>query len=297
MMTNAEIRAEAWKRLWNDRWLVRLAVAGILLTGILWTVLAGLAVAYRVLEISTLQDFAVAWQKAAAQGLGYTASSGEAMMRMIAASLFQGFMQYLLSGLVMFGAVTLVLRAIRGERERWLAAAFSGFAAPFTMFWLMFGVQMRLVFWIFLATVPAGVLMIVPYVGGMVAVALVVGVLCWCIYRYRNVWFLRVDHPEWSAGQCIAGSVETMKGWKMRAFGLDCSFLGALSGVFALLLVAFVLLQRVLSVGLSGFTALHYALFAALGLPALVYLLVVGWYVTLAHAVFYRELTGGKQTL
>ena len=81
MKTSREIRAEAWQLLWKGGGIVRLGGAGLALGIVLFGVTAVLAYAYRVLDISTLQDYVAAKQQAASQGLGYTASSDGAMMR------------------------------------------------------------------------------------------------------------------------------------------------------------------------------------------------------------------------
>jgi uncharacterized membrane protein len=38
--------------------------------------------------------------------------------------------------------------------------------------------------------------------------------------------FLAVDHPDWSANQCISESRRLMKGNKLRLFSLHLSFVG-----------------------------------------------------------------------
>ena len=294
MKANREIRAEAWRLLWRGGGIVRLAGAGLVLGIVLFGVTAALAYAFRVLDIPTLQDFMAAQQQAASQGLGYTASSDGALMRMVGASLFQSFIQYLLMGISTYGVVNLCLKTVRGERG--IGAAFVGFGAPFSTFWLMFGVQIRTAFWMMLALMPASMLLAVgndnalASVGiGLVMIVVLLLVLTWVIYRYRNVWLLKADHPEWGAGRCIAGSVEMMKGWKMRAVRLDCSYWLSFLGLVPFAAAGFWAAAKYRLEGLDGFAASDFLIVGLVGVSAIVYFLVVGWYLMLGHAIFYRE--------
>ena len=294
MKANREIRAEAWRLLWKGGGIVRLGGAGLALGIVLFGVMAVLAYAYRALDIATLQDFLAAQQQAASQGLGYTASSDGAMMRMIGASLFQSFIQYLLMGIATYGVMSLCLKTVRGERG--IGSAFVGFGAPFSTFWLMFGVQIRTAFWLMLALLPASTVLAIGSAGGVASVAaafvmvvVLLAVLTWVIYRYRNVWLLKADHPEWGAGRCIAGSVEMMKGWKMRAVRLDCSYWLSFLGLVPFAAAGFWAVAKYRLEGLDGFAASDFLIVGLVGVSAIVYFLVAGWYLMLGHAIFYRE--------
>ena len=54
------------------------------------------------------------------------------------------------------------------------------------------------------------------------------------IYRYRMAVYILLDHPEYSAMECIRKSKKMMKGHKWELFTLDFSFLGwlILAGIF-----------------------------------------------------------------
>ena len=45
-------------------------------------------------------------------------------------------------------------------------------------------------------------------------------------YSYRLAYYISIDHPEYTASQCIAESCRLMKGYKWQAFLLDLSFIG-----------------------------------------------------------------------
>ena len=300
MKTNREIRAEAWGLLWKEGWIWRFAIASLLLGAVVWGVMGAIALAYRQMGVESLQDFLAAKQQAAAEGLGFTAPSDEAMMRMVIASLFQTFVQYLMSGIGMFGAVSLALKAMRGDRTHWLGTMFAGFGAPFTMFWQMFSLQIRIACWIILAAVPVSVLGVAfggVVLGTAIVVLLVSVVILWLFYRYRNAWFLKADHPDWGAGKCIGGSVEMMKGWKTKAVRLDCSYwlsvLWLLPPTAALLWLAVKCSQD----GLAGLTNADLLLAGAAGVLTVVAGLIIGWYVVLGHAIFYREMQADERNI
>ena len=80
----------------------------------------------------------------------------------------------------------------------------SGFGSFFSCGWLALLVVLRITLWSLLLLVP-----------GLVA-----------FYAYRMAFFLKADHPDWSAGKLIAESSRMMKGHKWRLMCLDASFIG-----------------------------------------------------------------------
>ena len=76
-----------------------------------------------------------------------------------------------------------------------------------------------------------------PFVKGLplaqlsIAVGLfVAAALCWAIwiycipfYRYRFLWLVKAEHPEWGAGECIGACRKLMKDNMLKSFWLDCS--------------------------------------------------------------------------
>lgn len=301
MKSNREIRDEAWRLLWKEGWFGRCIAASVLLVLVVGIVMGVIAVGYRALEIGTFQDFLVAQQKAASQGLQFSASNNESLMRMLGASLFQNFVQYLLVGIGTFGAMAMSLKAVRREREGWLGEAFSGFGAPFAMFWLMFNIQIRTLFWTILVVLPVAVVgSVAMSVAGAAGVGLLVVALSlamlavgiWLYYRYYCVWYLKADHPDWGAGKCIGESVGMMKNWKGRAVQLDCSYWLSLLWMIPLTgALAWLVVKIQVGDGWGEASPVELAALAGLGLVLLGYGIVLGWYVALGHAVFYREMS------
>ena len=81
---------------------------------------------------------------------------------------------------------------------------FSGFPRFLEMGWLMVLRTIRIALWSLLLVVP-----------GFVA-----------FYAYRMAFFLKADHPEWSAWHVLAESKRMMDGHKWRLACLDASFIG-----------------------------------------------------------------------
>lgn len=96
------------------------------------------------------------------------------------------------------------------------------------------------------------------------------------VYRYSQCFYLRVDHPEWTASQCINESKRLMNGNKGKLFCLQLSFFG-----YALLAS----LPYAIFDTLTETKGITYVLIAALlWLP----MLVVNLYVETSATVFYE---------
>jgi len=115
---------------------------------------------------------------------------------------FETFFSCILNGLLAFALASLFLRAAKKENTDWLPAAFGGFKCPLGVAWLYFRYTIQVALWSMLFLVP-----------GIIA-----------IYRYCQCWNLKVEHPDWSAGQCLAESGRIMMGHKWRRFAFDCSY-------------------------------------------------------------------------
>lgn len=298
MMTNKEIRVESWQLLWREGWLWRVMAAGATLGAILGLVVWLTAALYAYFGVESLAAFQKAKLSAARAGLGYAAPTQEATVRMYAASLFKTFLQHLFSCLVMAGVTAVMMRAVRRDAAGWFRDAFIGFRMPLTMFWLWFCEQFLTGMWILGTLLPclvvAGVFQSV--LGLPVSVTAVLAsipaafVMLWVVYRYRLCWYVKIDNPDLSARRCLRGSICLMQGQKMRAVSLDCSF-----WPWFLLLVPFLsnvayVGHRVVGDGLAHLSASLLAGGALSLLLTVVLVAVIGWWMALAHAIFYREL-------
>lgn len=103
-----------------------------------------------------------------------------------------------------FGFMRYCLRLSRGEKEVPVNELVSGFSVALKVLALNILTGLFIFLWALLLVIP-----------GLVAA-----------YRYRMAPLLLMDHPDWTAMQCIRESKRLMKGQKMNLFVLDLSFFG-----------------------------------------------------------------------
>lgn len=109
----------------------------------------------------------------------------------------------IMNRMVSAGFTIYALHVSRGERADY-GNLFDGFGLFFRLLWLWILEGIFVLLWSLLLYVP-----------GIVAA-----------YRYRQAVYLLLDHPDWSAMDCIRGSKELMRAHKWELFVLDLSFLG-----------------------------------------------------------------------
>lgn len=107
-------------------------------------------------------------------------------------------------GVLTFGFMRYCLRLSRGEKEVPVDELVSGFRIFFKVIWLNIVTGVFIALWSMLFIFP-----------GIVAA-----------YRYRMAPLLLMDHPDWSAMDCIRESKRLMQGHKGDLFVLDLSFFG-----------------------------------------------------------------------
>jgi hypothetical protein len=254
MKSCSEMRGEAWKQVVCTKWMWRLAVALMLLNAVAHFVLKLISDAYVEMGITTCAEFAKSKFVAAQQGLDYTVPSSTVLWQMIGASAFETFIAYIFGAILALGLALVTLKAVRSDEEKWLVGAFEGFRRPLESAWLLFLINLRVFLWSLLFVVP-----------GVVAA-----------YRYRQAWYIKAQHPEFTASQCIKRSTEMMVGWKWKAFVFDFSYVGWL-----------LLAGLVVGAGLVVANALANAL-------SMVFAVFIVCYFLSGRAVFYRELCTEK---
>ena len=258
MRSNAEIRQDAWKVM-RSKWLWRLLAVGAILNLIAQTANQAVSRAFGKMNIQTWTDFMQAKVKAMQGGLGYTVPSAQVAWQMTGASSFELFIAYIFTAIVAFGFAGAALKAVGNAEERWFSDSFGGFKRPLELAGLAFLMNLLVMLWSLFLFFP-----------GLVA-----------IYRYRQSWYLKSEHPDWSAWKCIAASGRMMKGYKWRAFCFDLSYL------WWLLLAALTLVAAVATGGVGDEPSLTGM---ALGGIGLYLMLFVFCYFFTGRAAFYREL-------
>ena len=102
-------------------------------------------------------------------------------------------------------------------------------------------------------------------------------------YSYSQAFILRIDHPDWSAGQCLRESRRIMNGNKATLFCLQLSFIGWM------LLSALPVMVGELFTSVLGMEGLAYHLVILLfTVPSV----AVSLYFYVAEVAFYELLTG-----
>lgn len=317
MRSNIEFRNLAWKRLWTDKWFGRLFGGGILLTLCGYAVNTVISGILGRLGVQDWQDYYLA----RAQNIKDLTTpvpnlTGDYIFTATSATVFQSFIGYIMTAIAAYGAAVILLRCLKNEEEGWLGAAFGGFKDPFGMLWLFVRGMLIYFGWMLSALLPIGVIagVCVPAVKPMlesapllaasvmaIAFTLGIGILlavcCIPFYRYRFLFLVKADHPDWSAGVCIRSCKALMEGHKMESFKLDCSYWKPITMVLVLVMMAVTAILLVVLLkdnkmlaallGLGGVLAL-FASFAG-GI-------VLAQYIGVGQGFFYQDLKDGQTT-
>lgn len=199
MLSNKEIRAEAWRLMWTK--LNFLKLTGMFLVQLSIVVLvtaAVLMVTYRSLEA------------------GETVNPlGE-----IAGNLLTGIIQ----SVAMLGVTAMTLALVTGAEAPY-RESFLGYAYPFRAFFAMITQNFIYFVWsmpmIGLAGIAlAGKLPLLPvpiYLAWM-------GLLFYLIYRYRFFWFVKAEAPKLGAFEALREAVKLSNGEKWKLFKFDLSY-------------------------------------------------------------------------
>ena len=317
MKTNVEFRNLAWKRLWADHWFGRLFGGGLLLSlcgYAVQTVIGG------ILGRLGVQDWEGYAQAVVQNSRDLTTPvpnlTGNYIFTATSATLLGMFIGYIMAGIVAYGTAVILLKCLKNDEQNWLGAAFGGFKDPFGLLWLFIRLALIYFGWMLLALLPLGVLagVCVPVVkpmlesdpllaAALMAIAFTLGsgvflcISCIPFYRYRFLFLVKAEHPDWSAGACIRSCKALMEGHKMESFKLDCSYWKPITLVLLALLAAAVSVS--LAIALKDNTPLVVllalaALFAFFG--ALAGSIVLGQYIGVGQGFLYQDLKDGQTT-
>lgn len=263
MKSCREMRRAAWTVV-NGVWFWRLVVVGLVLQTIGGFMNGLVSSAFVALEIHSLGDYLTNRMQALQSGLDYALPSLRAYGWMLGGFAFQMFIAYVFAAIFAYGFMRTLLKADANDETRWFSEAFGGFSRPFEVTGLLVLMNVKVFLWACLLVVP-----------GIVAT-----------YRYRLAWFLKNEHGDWTASQCLAESGRLMKGVKWKAFCLDLSYLGWWLLACVVLGLALVPSRWALSGGLGFAAGVFGFLLGAFGFCLLVKVLL-GFVV--ARVIFYRE--------
>ncbi len=274
MKTNKEMRAEAWAALFKRRWFGRFVWLTIVLTAITSLVNSLLAAGCQFAGVQTVADYWVQnFLARTTKALPPEMPTGAEIPSIFAMSIFVQLIALIFSGISMFAMARASLRAARGEDAPWFSGLLDGFKQPFGMLALAFRYLFQIFLWMLLFVIPSII----------------------AIYRYRFAWKVKSDHPDWSAGQCLAESARLTAGRKWALFKFDCSYWKILT-VNLLVFVAHQIAMIVCMFrGSSPFPALA-SVFVIVGfLVGFVLTLILPFYMMIGSAVFYREILADKE--
>lgn len=280
----SEIRDKAHRLLWQSRWLNRFMFL-IVIFNLLRYIAINIAVSFlgsttnilneRIMSAETPQEILALFGDAPFR---------KAFIVVMALSLF---VAAVMNSIAEFGISRVRLEVARGNTNlQWHKVAFGGFLDPFGMFAL--GLLHAIFVWwpILFIVIPAMICLIgTVFVSGVFSPAYLAAIPFAAIsvtafYRYRQAWFLKANHSDWSALKCLRESDRMMKGHKWRNFLLDCSFWRPITFMLA-----------------TAMTASILTLVNAPDLPMLLVTLLItalslylSAYIPLGQAVFHLEL-------
>lgn len=224
MGTNAELKELAWKRLWADRWFVRLCLGALLLLLVGNAVNGVLGGVLDHLGVRTWLDYAAAVMR---NRMDVTTPvpnlTPEFVSQANSSTALVLFFTLIMSGIFSYGCAVIFRRCLKNEGKGWLGAAFGGFRDPFGLLWLKLRISFIFLIW----SLPCLVMSVALLRGGPSSfnwAAVLLVLLIVPFYRYRFVWLVKADHPDWGAGRCLTVCREMMRGNGMRSFRLDCSY-------------------------------------------------------------------------
>lgn len=309
MRSNTEFRNLAWKRLWADHWFGRLFGGGLLLglcgyavqvvlSGILGRLGVQSWLEYLQAVAQNRQDLTTPIPNLTSNYVSQASSS----------TLLTVFFSFLMAGIAAYGGAVILKKCLANDEKGWLGEAFGGFKYPFGMLWLWVRLWLIWIGWTAVAFSVPGFLCGVgyPLVKGLplmhlsiVAGLFVTVALCWVIwiycipfYRYRFLWLVKAEHPEWSAGECICACRKLMKDNMLKSFRLDCSYWKSITLMLLPLLVLSLTIwinEWIFGEGKQGLAII--GVVALLCLAALIPLiLIVPQYIRVGQGFLYEEL-------
>ena len=255
MNSNGEIREKAWRLLWDGKWFGRLLLGAILLSLCSQIVNSLLNGMLNNLGVFNLSAFAEAIERHLASRAPMPEFTSDMLMQLASSTVLTLFFAFIMGGIVAYGNSVLILRAADEKPENCLKAAFGGFGMPLGLASLAFRLFLVYVFWFLVSVVPVAALSWVVSVlmpsaldsemagkvlyslAAVIGLAIVFAVCSIPFYRYRYLFRVKADNPDWSAGRCLAECAALTDGYKWRCFLHDCSYWKILLAVLLLMLV------------------------------------------------------------
>ena len=332
MNENTELRNIAWNKLWGEKWFGKILFASILLNLISRTIHN---LVRDLFNTSLLQEENI--KTLLNQVASGAADFGQLKHLSIFTVVFL-FLTLITVGITKFGKSVILINAAENKAEGWLGAAFSGFKMPLGLAALSFRVTMVFIGWSILAILTCGIigvslsyllnilpeneplhiasLFILTFILTFIISSFFIAIISIPIYRYRYLFRLKADNPEWSAGKCMRKCRALTKGEKWRIFKHDCAYWRILLAPF-LIVTAVILLKAHQIITLvannylpntqegamplpesfaaianpEGFIAYVYL---AIYLLAFILFAIAGIYISVGQTLLYRKIVSEK---
>ena len=301
MKGTTELRELAWKRLWAGHWFGRLFGGGFLLSLCGYAVNAVIGGILGRLNVHNWQDYYLA----RVQNLRDLTTpvpnlTNDFIFQATSSGILSMFIGYIMAGIAAYGSAAILLKCLKNEENGWLGAAFGGFRDPFGMLWLFVRYILIFIGWGLLAGVPIGLCVTVLVKAGLMTSPAVCGCLtsfglCYALlilsipfYRYRFLFLVKAEHPDWSAGACIRSCKALMEGHKMESFRLDCAYWKPIT--LALLLSILMCCGAALIACGGIFAVLGGSVFLASFIGLLTTVIILSQYISVGQGFLYEEL-------
>lgn len=304
MNTDIEIRNEAWTALWKRNWFWKILAATLLLQICMQFILTVVNSIFS--EADAFTCYALLDHIKNHKPI--TVLTGAMIWQLVTSSMLAFFFALITGGIANYGYSRLLVRATDDNAEGWLKAAFGGFKNPLGLAWLSFRVFLVVVFWGAIAVLPgivatSGMVSLLLHEPATTATAIAfssalttsvlifVAIMCIPFYRYRYLFRIKADKPDWPAGKCMKFCRELTCGHKWRMFKHDCSY-------WRIVLVAIILFMFALAAIMMAVTNLTVisALAVMVTYPLnLVILMVTTFYIGVGQTILYREILQAKQ--
>ena len=304
MKNNTEIRQESWQLLIKGQWIWKLLGAFILLSMATRFIYSFVEVIMGSLSMVTIKSLQSVWMSKGAM-------PEFAWPNILSSVFLMLFISIILNGILSYGNNLLLNRSVDNNEQGFLKAAFEGFKMPLDLGWLYFRLYLVYLVWFILASLLVSPLclgvikfgkalgeanLLVAVIVFIMIITLIITILLIPFYKYRFLFRIKADHPDWSASECMKYCRELTNGNKMRSFKLDCAYwrimtwllLSALAILVFGLMIEFVL-DKSSAYGMS---------IAVLGVLLVIVLLFVttvlsifaSFYIGVGQTILYKEL-------
>ena len=201
------VRARAWAKISEGGWLKAVGAFGLywLMGTVVAQVIARVGIATGGMEVTTVADFIRAHADTFGDlGMELPDEVGRMTFQVVKPHfrVIQAVVSAFMEGVLLAGWAAFAVSVMRSGANA--LQVFSGFHRFVAMGWLMILQSVRIFLWSLLLFVP-----------GLVA-----------FYSYRMSFFIKADHPEWSAWKVLAESKRMMYRNKLRLAWLDATFIG-----------------------------------------------------------------------